>query len=111
MVAEEGPTSQGPEEGEATGGIHVAENMVVLDEPEVGCDQAEEEFRAIRLPWLDWVNSEFSKSNLGRGTYSVVRGPPESRGLQSQIWVLLGHLSWSMPGLRTLLRGPGTNGV
>ncbi|GMN52478.1 hypothetical protein TIFTF001_021621 [Ficus carica] len=95
-AAKEGLAPQRPDEGEVIGGIHVVENVVVLDEPEVGGDQRSLPF------WLDWVNSEFSKSNLGRGTYSVVRGPPELGGLQSQIVgptrapLLVGVGSWDL---------------
>ncbi|GMN30341.1 hypothetical protein TIFTF001_044471 [Ficus carica] len=78
MAAEEGPTSQGPEEGEVTRGIHVAENMVVLDEPEVGDDQSgDHQSRGVCKVRC----GSCSGTSPGRcpvlGPYSVVREPTE----------------------------------
>ncbi|GMN30142.1 hypothetical protein TIFTF001_044433 [Ficus carica] len=80
-TAEEGQVPpEGLEEGEVTGGTHVAENMVVLDELEA------RELTQVQL----WSVPDTGTSLRGPGTTGV-QGLPE----QTLSWVLLGHLLWS----------------
>nr|GMN30323.1 hypothetical protein TIFTF001_044453 [Ficus carica]GMN30357.1 hypothetical protein TIFTF001_044466 [Ficus carica] len=113
MAAEEGPTSQGPEEVPS-------DPSPVVRLVEFGILQVQSwSWNLLRSPGTTRVGGS-AKSDVGLARAPLLvgaqswdltpwSGNQRSLVCKGRLWVLLGHFSWSMPSLGTLLRSPGTN--